>query len=156
MVGDSSSILGGVTSVLYKDFSCRDGVIMKKFENETIHQYQHLIGHQVYKRSNKPFKSGNKVNTVKSITVHTETARLGFTFEEDDSVVECWRCLKVDNSEYFKILTVPEALQYCYAHEKQYVSETDRRTFDCLITIVETGTIKPAQLPEYGMDYGRL
>jgi len=66
---------------------------MKKFENESVDLYQHLIGQLVKKRSNKPFKSGNKVNTVKGITTHNETMRLGFTFEDDDSVVECWRCV---------------------------------------------------------------
>ena len=129
---------------------------MKKFENETIDQYQHLIGFKVKKRSKKPFKSGKKINTVKSITVHAETSHLGFTFEDDDSVVECWRCVQIDSAEYFSAMTIEQALQYCYKHEKVYVFETDQRTFDCLIAIVENGTIKPSQLPEYGMDYGMI
>ena len=46
----------------------------------------------------KPFKSKLLQNTVKGVTFHEEATKrkttpvYGFTFEEDDSVVECWRC----------------------------------------------------------------
>jgi hypothetical protein len=55
-----------------------------------------FIGTSVSKRSNKPFKSGSVVNTIKDVVVHPNINRLGFSFEEDDSVVECWRCVTVD------------------------------------------------------------
>jgi len=59
-----------------------------------------LIGKKVIKYpSNKPFKSGFKVNTVKSIITHEITGRPAFTFEEDDSYVECRQCIP----ENFKI-----------------------------------------------------
>jgi hypothetical protein len=58
-----------------------------------------LIGKQVWKNPKtdsktqpKPFKSGRKVNTVAGIVTHKQTGRPGFTFLEDASVVECFRC----------------------------------------------------------------
>lgn len=54
-----------------------------------------LIGKLVRKSSNKPFKSGEKVNTVKGIATNEQTQRPAFIFEEDDSNVECWRCVEV-------------------------------------------------------------
>lgn len=47
------------------------------------------IGDKVTKISHKPFKSGNKVNTIKGFCVNTEDPkqRNAATFEEDDSVV---------------------------------------------------------------------
>lgn len=59
-----------------------------------------LIGKKVIKfPSNKPFKSGFKTNTVKDVIVHEITGRPAFTFEEDDSYVECRQCIP----ENFKI-----------------------------------------------------
>jgi hypothetical protein len=47
------------------------------------------IGDKVTKISRKPFKNGNKVNTIKGFCVNTEDPkqRNAATFEEDDSVV---------------------------------------------------------------------
>lgn len=56
-------------------------------------------------------------------------------------------------------MTLQEALDYCYKHEHQYISDMEaagergQRAFDCLITILEEGTITPDQLKDYGMDY---
>jgi len=50
------------------------------------------IGKKVAK-TKKPFKWGGKISTVKGIVIHHQTVNLGYTFVEDDSVVECWRCL---------------------------------------------------------------
>lgn len=55
-------------------------------------------------------------------------------------------------------MTKEEALEYCYKHRDQYIRDADSinegiRQFDCLISILEDGTIKPEQLPEYGMEY---
>ncbi len=51
-----------------------------------------LIGERVCKNSNKPFKSGDKINTVKGVVVNEHINKYAFIFEEDDSNVECWRC----------------------------------------------------------------
>lgn len=50
-------------------------------------------GEKVAKYSRKPFKSGNKVNTVRGEVEHPITGRPAFTFYEDDSVVEQRMCV---------------------------------------------------------------
>jgi len=55
--------------------------------------YKHMIGRRVNKpKSGKPFKSTLQVNTVKGITVNPNIGRIAFTFEEDDSIVNCETC----------------------------------------------------------------
>ena len=41
----------------------------------------------------KPFKSGFKVNTIKGIIEHPILQIPAYTFEEDESYVECRRCI---------------------------------------------------------------
>ena len=48
---------------------------------------------QVYKKSGKPFKSGQHINTIKGITVNPNTDKPAYLFEEDDSVVDQYICL---------------------------------------------------------------
>lgn len=40
----------------------------------------------------KPFKSGFKTNTIKGVIPHPILNIPSYTFEEDDSCVECRRC----------------------------------------------------------------
>ena len=55
--------------------------------------YEDNIGKQVEKsRSKKPFKSGLHINTVKAVIDHAILHIPAYTFEEDDSYVECRRC----------------------------------------------------------------
>ena len=54
--------------------------------------YNNYFGKQVMKVSGKPFKSGQKTNTVKGLIVHPALKVFAFTFEEDDSYVECRQC----------------------------------------------------------------
>ena len=58
---------------------------------EDLERYKSMIGKQVRKKS-KPFKSGNKINTVISMCVNQITKQHAFLFLEDDSQVECFRC----------------------------------------------------------------
>jgi hypothetical protein len=51
-----------------------------------------FIGKKVFKKSCSPFKSGSKIATVKGFVYNDVTAKISFTFEEDDSSVECFRC----------------------------------------------------------------
>lgn len=55
-----------------------------------------FIGKRVYKNRKsptpKPFKSGNKVNTVKGIINHPHLNIPTFVFLEDDSYVACRTC----------------------------------------------------------------
>lgn len=67
---------------------------MSSKPKQSIEEVQHLVGKQVYKPSGKPFKSGEKVNTVTGVVEHPYTDHLAFTFEEDDSAVECFRVKK--------------------------------------------------------------
>jgi hypothetical protein len=46
------------------------------------------IGKKVYKPSGKPFKSGEKVNTIKGITINPHTDEPAYTFLEDESIVD--------------------------------------------------------------------
>lgn len=50
------------------------------------------VGTKVEKKSRNPFKSTFKVNTVKGYTNNPYTNKISYTFEEDDSNVECFRC----------------------------------------------------------------
>lgn len=49
-------------------------------------------GMKVKKISGKPFKSGNKIGTVKDMIVHPITLQWALLFEEDDSYVEAKQC----------------------------------------------------------------
>ena len=50
------------------------------------------IGKKVRKKSDRPFKSTFKKNTVKGVIPHPKLEVECFTFEEDDSFVEVRRC----------------------------------------------------------------
>lgn len=62
--------------------------------------FEEAIGHKVFKISTKnrnttkvkPFKSGQKFNTVKGVIYHPILNIPAYIFEEDDSYVECRRC----------------------------------------------------------------
>ena len=62
----------------------------------TDSQIQEMIGCKVIKVSNKPFKSGSRVNTVKGVMEHPLLRIPCFTFNEDDSYVEARRCKKYE------------------------------------------------------------
>ena len=46
----------------------------------------------VRKLSNKPFKSGLTINTVKETTINPKTGNPAYSFEEDNSIVDCFKC----------------------------------------------------------------
>ena len=59
----------------------------------------------------------------------------------------------------FKEMTKEEAIEYCYKHKNKYnydIESEDGDEFECLIGSLEDGTIKPTDLPDYGMDYWYL
>ena len=47
---------------------------------------------KINKHKPKPFKSGSKINTIKGVINHPILNIPAYTFEEDDSYVECRRC----------------------------------------------------------------
>ena len=65
---------------------------------KSVADYEPNIGRQVCKTTlrkhgnPKPFRSGNKVNTVKGVIMHPTMDIPAYTFVEDDSYVECRRC----------------------------------------------------------------
>lgn len=71
--------------------------------------YEENIGKRVTKnRTNKsgkprqprPFKSGFHINTIKGVIEHPVLKIPAYTFEEDDSYVECRRCyISSENTE---------------------------------------------------------
>lgn len=54
--------------------------------------YRDWVDNVVVKKSRKPFKSGHRKATVKSITVNPNCNKIAFEFYEDDSVVNCEIC----------------------------------------------------------------
>lgn len=71
----------------------------KPFTQEDVHRWNSMVGQKVWKNPKttskfepKPFKSGLKINTVTGVVIHEQTGSPGFTFAEDESVVECFRC----------------------------------------------------------------
>lgn len=60
------------------------------------------VGKQVSKVSRKPFKSKEKLNTVKGLITHPITGHMAFTFVEDGSFVECYRTLLVSGKPSWK------------------------------------------------------
>lgn len=72
------------------------------------------IGTKVQKISGKPFKSGQKIATVTGIEPHPQAASKPFlaihdcyTFIEDDSRVECRRCIRAESGSS----TLPETAE---------------------------------------------
>ena len=57
------------------------------------------VGDKVSKLSGKPFKSGDKVNTVKEFTINPNTQKIALTFIEDDSIVDAYICERHFNNE---------------------------------------------------------
>jgi len=47
-----------------------------------------------------------------------------------------------------------QLLEYCFKHKREYIYETGQREFDCLIELVESGTVTSfKELAYYGMEY---
>lgn len=67
---------------------------MKGKSRQQLADVQPMIGNKVYKSSGKPFKSGNKVNTVIGVVDHAFTNHWAYIFAEDVSAVECFRVKK--------------------------------------------------------------
>ena len=57
-------------------------------------------GVKVRKRSGKPFKSGNKINTVKGEAINPYTEKPGYIFYEDNSIVNQEICWKVSEPSF--------------------------------------------------------
>lgn len=65
---------------------------MRTFSQEEQDTWKSWVGKRVEKKTLKPFKSTFKIGTVKGTCTHPVTGHLCFTFEEDTSYVEAFRC----------------------------------------------------------------
>jgi hypothetical protein len=79
----------------------------QQFSDEKIASWHALVGKKVWKNPKtttksepKPFKSGLKFNTVKAVVIHDHTPHLAFSFVEDTSQVECFRCSLAPEGRY--------------------------------------------------------
>lgn len=101
------------------DGQCVNGNMFCNVESERTEADLHgMVGKKVEKsstngkRASKPFKSGNKINTVKGLITHPQRKTLAFTFEEDDSYVECNQCflaiVKENLTTTAQVLACPE------------------------------------------------
>lgn len=60
--------------------------------NESVSFYKNNIDKKCSKFSRKPFLSKAKINTIKDVIIHPVTKESAYTFEEDNSYVECKKC----------------------------------------------------------------
>ncbi len=67
---------------------------MRPFSDAENARFAELVGRTVIKKSGKPFKSGAKKGTVTGTMLHPTSGHLCYTFAEDDSYVECFRCIE--------------------------------------------------------------
>lgn len=56
-------------------------------------------------------------------------------------------------------MTIEEAVEYCYEHESEFkrdcfdAGEDGDEQFECLISCLKSGHIRPNELADYGMEY---
>jgi len=120
---DKLSVLGVETEAAHYSRLCPDiwipervnSVLLVGFSGHYSPEsfYEYNIGEKVAKTSNKKgvrifnrktFKSASRVNTIKGVIIHPELGRPAYTFEEDDSYVECFKC-KILNHDEIRELT---------------------------------------------------
>ncbi len=59
-----------------------------------MENYSENIGKKVVKKSGRPFKSTFQINTIKGVVINEQDPlkREAYTFNEDNSVVDCFLC----------------------------------------------------------------
>lgn len=86
----------------------KPGKVFKRiFTTDELSSFNNMIGCGVWKNHKtstkhepKPFKSGLKINTVVAIVPHYISGYPAFTFIEDESMVECFRCSLAPTNRY--------------------------------------------------------
>ena len=126
---------------------------------------------KVYKIKN--LKTGQFLSSGERLWTKKES--YGSTFVSKTIAVDIWTSLKsrkgmehsalveyelgegiIMSNTNFEAMTTKQAIHYCNEHKDEYIKDNGsdgQRQFDCLITILECGTIKPSELPDYGMEY---
>lgn len=86
----------------------------------TVEDYKKNIGSKVHKHmSGKPFKSGLVVNTIKGVINHPHLNIPAYTFEEDESYVECRRCEPISNG----VSKTPSRLEKIFTFVKVFFNK---------------------------------
>ena len=72
-----------------------------RIKKSVFEEYEINIGKKTHKTSKEgtepnPFKSGFKVNTIKGVIEHPQLKIAAYTFIEDESYVECRRCVIIE------------------------------------------------------------
>lgn len=115
---DQTEIIISKNDVLNYDYESQPDLIESKSEEplvelkklrpetETIENLLPYIGRMVRKKSNNKFKSELRYGTVSGITINKYSNRAGFTFIQDEMVVECFRCVLLDKAEIEELVYV--------------------------------------------------
>lgn len=117
------------------------------FEGKPIEFFKKNIGRRVCKTTirdfsePKSFKSGNKVNTILDVIDHPKLHIPAYVFEEDNSYVECRRCVLFNESpsHYF----TPKARIRIAKDSSGVDKYTEKEVLDALndgSAIIETNT----------------
>jgi hypothetical protein len=67
---------------------------VKTFHNKD--NYRTWLGKNIHKRSNKPFKNGEKVDIPMRLLLNEQSGKVGFLLS--DSIVDCHQCELLDNT----------------------------------------------------------
>ena len=73
---------------------------IKQISTLSVKLLQSNIGKKVLKKSGKPFKSKLLINTISSVINHPILKIPAYTFEEDNSFVECGQCILPKDRNY--------------------------------------------------------
>ena len=73
------------------DLMWGQGCSLNVYPSPSFDPYYENIG-KIVQKKRKPFKSGNKINTVKGLIFHPQLNLPAYVFEEDDSYVRCDIC----------------------------------------------------------------
>ena len=109
---------------------------------KSVADYEPNVGKQVCKTTlkkhgnPKPFRSGNKVNTVKGVIMHPIMNIPAYLFVEDDSYVECRRCHLIEDKEK---TTFTVGLDITLTQD---IAGNNRYTKDALVHILSLGHVK--------------
>lgn len=68
-------------------------------ENETHEMFEHMLNKEIVKKSNRPFKSGEKIGVPLKFTTNEYSGRIAFVMKDDDSIVDCFRCKLLEVEE---------------------------------------------------------
>ena len=120
---------------------------------EVVKPFLANIGKRVIKdKSGKPFKSGQKTNTIKDVVFHDFIGVPAYTFEEDGSYVECRRCEIID-----AVKLTEHQIEILNTVSEGFMGKTDTRTLRVLenkglLRTVKTNNFDSWEMTDKGID----